>query len=284
MKKITAVLLTVCILLCFAACGRNTNNDPGPAGQKTEQNAAQVTGQSSGQPAEQGGAQPAEPGNSAAPAGEEQNNGGEAAEPRSESATSADQNGTEETSAGAGASEQSRKTDDGPVRYNNYIGYAAGTYEVVDTSSVNVRSSTDTSKDDNIVGKAYRGEQYEVSGFNGDWARITLSDGRSGWVYMGYMQQVGADQNGSSGSPDRYNKNYNDYSSGTYEVVNTDSVNVRSSIDTSNDGNIIGKAYKGEQYEISTFNGEWAKITLSDGKQGWAYMGYLELVGAGSGE
>ena len=51
-----------------------------------------------------------------------------------------------------------------------------------------------------------------------------------------------------------------------------------------NDGNIIGKAYKGEQYEISTFNGEWAKITLSDGKQGWAYMGYLELVGAGSGE
>ncbi len=98
-----------------------------------------------------------------------------------------------------GASGQAQGSDDDNGDYDNYNEYSAGTYEVVDTAAVNVRSAPDTSDDDNIIGKAYRGEQYELSTFDGEWARITLSDGQRGWVYMGYMEYVGADSGSSGG-------------------------------------------------------------------------------------
>ncbi len=98
-----------------------------------------------------------------------------------------------------GASGQAQAGDDDTGDYNNYNEYPAGTYEVVDTPAVNVRSAADTSDDGNIIGKAYRGEQYDLSSFDGEWARITLSDGQRGWVYMGYMEYVGSDSGSSGG-------------------------------------------------------------------------------------
>ena len=92
-----------------------------------------------------------------------------------------------------GANGGAQQADADAGDHENSMGYRSGTYEVVDAYSVNVRSAPDSSDDDNIVGTAHEGEQYSVNVFDGMWANITLDDGTSGWIYMGYMDLVGDD-------------------------------------------------------------------------------------------
>lgn len=69
-----------------------------------------------------------------------------------------------------------------------------GTYKVT-ASSLNVRSSTDSSSDANIVGVLQSGAITTVNELSGDWGKVTLADGTEGWTAIAgsYGDYIGID-------------------------------------------------------------------------------------------
>jgi uncharacterized protein YgiM (DUF1202 family) len=66
---------------------------------------------------------------------------------------------------------------------------ATGTVRV-NVSTLNIRRDPSTSSD--IVGHARRGERLTVAGDSGDWLRIKLNDGSTGWVASQLVVREGA--------------------------------------------------------------------------------------------
>ncbi len=69
-----------------------------------------------------------------------------------------------------------------------------GTYKVT-ASSLNVRSSTDSSSTTNIVGELPRGSIATVTELSGEWGKVTLADGTEGWTSIAgsYGDYIGID-------------------------------------------------------------------------------------------
>ncbi len=100
------------------------------------------------------------------------------------------------------------------LSYNRLLGYGIPNYETtpgataskvgtykITASSLNVRSSTDTSSDANIVGELKNGELVYVSELNGNWGKVKLADGTFGWASVGdYGDYIGVDILGGTGS------------------------------------------------------------------------------------
>jgi len=66
---------------------------------------------------------------------------------------------------------------------------AIGTVRV-NVSTLNIRGEASTSA--SIIGHARRGERLTVIGDSGDWLRVTLNDGASGWVSSELVVREGA--------------------------------------------------------------------------------------------
>lgn len=64
---------------------------------------------------------------------------------------------------------------------------------------------------------------------------------------------------------------------GTNLTVNTESTNLNIRETASTEGNIVGKAAKGELVTlVEQTNGEWWLVRTKDGEQGYAYSRYLQ--------
>ncbi|AQX08179.1 SH3 domain-containing protein [Elizabethkingia sp. HX WHF] len=64
---------------------------------------------------------------------------------------------------------------------------------------------------------------------------------------------------------------------GTNLTVNTESTNLNIRETPSTEGNIVGKAAKGELVTlVEQTNGEWWLVRTKDGEQGYAYSRYLQ--------
>ncbi|MCR5783934.1 MAG: SH3 domain-containing protein [Clostridia bacterium] len=262
MKKLAAILLTACILLCFAACGKTGDNDRGNKAQSSENDPGQITDAVSGYPAEQTVGQ-----TNVQAVGETATVVPAAEERKTDEGATARKEEENTTAASSGAGAETTAADAGDTA-------SLGKYTVT-ASAKNIIMYQDDSAS-RILATIPYGKVITVTEISNGFARTSYKD-NTGWVSMEDITYTpdAADQTEPSGDYD----NYNEYPAGTYEVVDAPSVNIRSAPDTSDEENIVGKVYRGEQYELSVFDGEWAKITLEDRTQGWVYMGYMEFVG-----
>ncbi|WP_166511131.1 SH3 domain-containing protein [Desulfallas thermosapovorans] len=157
-------------------------------------------------------------------------------------------------------------------------------YAVVKSNSVNVRNGPGTSH--KVLNRVNTGTKLPVLKVSGDWLKVQLPDGGTGWI-AGWLvqvqqsaeQQAASQQTPAKGQSNNQTSGPSENQTGIAKVkqatVTGDIVNVRSGPGTSND--IVAKVNKGSKYTVDEVNGQWLKINLTDGKSGWI-AGWLASV------
>ncbi|HWI54911.1 MAG TPA: N-acetylmuramoyl-L-alanine amidase, partial [Desulfobacteria bacterium] len=158
----------------------------------------------------------------------------------------------------------------------------------VNTASVNVRSGPGTTY--GKIGSVKKGMKLEIKEQKNGWYKVKVWK-MDGWVRNDFVSTKGkvpvsqetSDTDNGSGSGDPSSGDSgtdpgNDIVTGKYLVIKESKVNVRSGAGT--DFPIVAKVSASEKYEVVQRKGEWYKITISEGKQGWVAGWVTELVDA----
>lgn len=120
---------------------------------------------------------------------------------------------------------------------------------IVDVSGyINLRNAPDSIDMTNIIGKLSGGAACEILKQEGDWAYIR-SGGIEGYVYAQYLK-TGEEA-----------KQLAEASIGERAVIETDVLNIRTAPELDAQ-NVVGKARKGERYELIEQDGDWAKVKV----------------------
>jgi N-acetylmuramoyl-L-alanine amidase len=151
---------------------------------------------------------------------------------------------------------------------------SSGQIAVVSGSSVNIRSGPDTSY--GIIAQAGLGDRLPVLDKSGDWYKISLSSGASGWV-AGWLVAVGTPiaQTSTPVNPTTPSANGGSADSGKVAVVTGSIVNVRNGPGTTNA--VIGQVSQGERLPFLEQSGDWRRVKLSNGSTGWV-AGWLVSI------
>ncbi|HBX23516.1 MAG TPA: N-acetylmuramoyl-L-alanine amidase [Desulfotomaculum sp.] len=140
-------------------------------------------------------------------------------------------------------------------------------------SAVNVRSGPGTSY--GSVTSVSKGSKYTVTEASGQWLKIKLSDGKQGWIagWLAAVNEVNV-ANPPSGGTTVVQQPQVD-TKVKQATITASAVNVRSGPGTSYGS--VTSVSKGAKYTVTEVSGQWLKIKLSDGKQGWI-AGWLAAV------
>ncbi len=139
---------------------------------------------------------------------------------------------------------------------------------VIKTGVLNVRGGPGTGNAK--VGTVHSGNKLQVLDSSGDWYKVKLPSGSSGWV-AGWLVEVETTQapEKGTGQPSQNTENENK------KAVVKGTLNVRSGPGTSN--NIVARAESGDKLPIIESSGGWCKVQLPGGKTGWV-AGWLVEV------
>jgi N-acetylmuramoyl-L-alanine amidase len=137
--------------------------------------------------------------------------------------------------------------------------FAAGETAVVNADTLNVRGGPGTSYD--VIQQNVNGDRLPVLDKSGDWVKVKLASGASGWV-AGWL--VAVEQ--PSPAPASFLPSAGQSSGGT-AVVSGSSVNVRGGPGTGYD--VMAQANQGDRLTVLDKSGDWVKIKLSSGSAGW---------------
>ncbi len=156
---------------------------------------------------------------------------------------------------------------------------SSGQIAVVSGSSVNIRSGPDTSY--GIITQAGLGERLPVLDKSGDWYKISLSSGASGWV-AGWLVAVGTPivQTSTPVNSTTPSTNGGSAGSGKVAVVTGSIVNVRNGPGTTNA--VVGQVSQGNSLPFLEQSGDWYRVKLSNGSTGWVagWLASLQSVPA----
>lgn len=130
----------------------------------------------------------------------------------------------------------------------------------VTASKLNVRSGPSTGY--SVIHALWNGNQVKVIGNSGNWYKIQLSDGRTGWVSRTYLK---TNQTVSPSQTEKLN---------TTGTVTADKLNVRSGPSTGY--SVIHALWNGNRVKIIGQSGAWYNIRLSDGRTGWVSKNYMK--------
>ncbi|KIL46103.1 SH3 domain-containing protein [Jeotgalibacillus campisalis] len=100
------------------------------------------------------------------------------------------------------------------------------------------------------------GESYSIEEVSGEWYKISLSSGESGWIASWYTEPGGTVPSADSSSEE-----------GSQLTVLYNGSNVRSMPSVQSE--VVARVYSGEQFKAVAQNGEWHEIELSDGTTGF---------------
>jgi len=128
--------------------------------------------------------------------------------------------------------------------------YAAASEAVVDASILNVRSGPGTGY--SVSGTVKKGECLPVLEQQGDWYKVRLAGGKTGWV-AGWLVKIKQSPVTSSSSKQA--------------VVKTGVLNVRGGPGTGYA--VVGTVHNGDRLQVLGSSGDWYKIKLPDGGTGW---------------
>ncbi|SFF99373.1 N-acetylmuramoyl-L-alanine amidase [Desulfotomaculum arcticum] len=137
-------------------------------------------------------------------------------------------------------------------------------------SNVNVREGPGTSY--KAVAKVNSGEKYNVAAVNGQWLKISLPGGKSGWIagWLASVTNITAEQPSStpqqpSQSPSQQQQPPQGDS--MLAVVNGSNVNVRGGPGTTH--GVISQVSRGQKLGVIESTGDWYKVKLDGGVVGW---------------
>ncbi len=130
------------------------------------------------------------------------------------------------------------------------------------TDAVRIRSSADDSDTSNVIAKAAKGDTYTKIGEEDNWTKIRYKDTEA-YVSSDYVEEVeSSSDGGSEGTGEGGETGTTAAASGSI-TVNDSGVRVRSSPDTSSDGNIIGRADSGATYNLTGESDGWYQIDFN---------------------
>jgi len=142
-------------------------------------------------------------------------------------------------------------------------------------SAVNVRSGPGTTY--SSVTTVSKGAKYTVTEVNGQWLKIKLPDGKQGWI-AGWLATV-SETNAANPAPPGGTTVAQQPQAATQKVkqatITGSAINVRSGPGTTYSS--VTTVSKDAKYTVTEVNGQWLKIKLPDGKQGWI-AGWLAAV------
>ncbi|MDR9503679.1 SH3 domain-containing protein [Brevibacillus agri] len=131
----------------------------------------------------------------------------------------------------------------------------------VQTDGLNLRSESNTSSA--ILATLPIGSKLKVLEKQGDWYRVQTSAGKTGWVAGWLVTVSGA----NTPTP-----------SGPYVTIINANTNVRSGPGTEH--SVLRQVQTGEKYSIENREGDWFKVTLSDGTTGYVAGWLVAASGA----
>jgi N-acetylmuramoyl-L-alanine amidase len=139
----------------------------------------------------------------------------------------------------------------------------------ITASRLNVRAGPSTSY--SIVAKVNQGEKYTVIDSNGQWLKISLPGGQSGWI-AGWFAKVNEiavtpPTDTTTGSQSPAQKQQVATAKLKQATITASRLNVRAGPNTSY--STVAKVNQGEKYTVIDSNGQWLKISLPGGQSGW---------------
>lgn len=156
--------------------------------------------------------------------------------------------------------------------YDQYMVNAAGNH-IVTASALNVRSGAGKSYP--VISRLRRGDRVHVDAIQGDFCRITSSDGAVGYVARQYLDPVSDSATATprpTGAP----------TSAVYPVyaVTASLLNVRTG--PAANASLLCKLQNGTRVsKISDVDQNWMQVRLSDGRYGYVMSRYMTRVSSG---
>jgi exopolysaccharide biosynthesis protein/SH3-like domain-containing protein len=139
---------------------------------------------------------------------------------------------------------------------------------LVNASALYIRSKPDT--ESSPIAKLPKGTELTVLSQNGDWYKVRLANGEEGYAFAIYLTlQGGGSVLGPLVQPE--------ISTG---LVNASALYIRSEPDT--ESSPIAKLPKGTELTVLSQNGDWCKVRLANGEEGYAFAIYLTLQSGGN--
>lgn len=136
-----------------------------------------------------------------------------------------------------------------------------GKIGIVTASSLNVRDSGSLSG--KVIGSLKKGNKVTIEEEVNNWSRITLSNGKKGWIASWYLD-IQLDK--TTETPNKEKEAVKILYNGT---------NIRSGASTSH--SVIARANEGDSFSLVAKEGDWYKINLSGNKIGFV-AGWLVSV------
>lgn len=142
--------------------------------------------------------------------------------------------------------------------------------------AVNLRSGPGTSHDK--VATVVQGQTVYITETEGDWCKVTVHGGNSGWIAKWLVKQAD-----DTSSPKNAEEASSRVQPGRFKTmpgwVSEETINVRSGPDTNKD--VKFSLERGTKVTVTELDGHWAKIKTSDGKVGWAAGWVISFVPPG---
>jgi len=142
---------------------------------------------------------------------------------------------------------------------------------VVTTDILNVREGPGTGNA--IVGALHNGDKLPVLDSSGDWYKVRMPGGSTGWIAswlidVNNVSTTGGQQGQSQQSQQSQNQQGpSGNSTGKEVVVKTGILNVRGGPGTSN--GIVARVNQGVKLPLLESSNDWCKVKLPDGGTGW---------------
>ena len=134
-----------------------------------------------------------------------------------------------------------------------------GTAARIDGSYVNIRSGPGTGNA--IITQGSSGSVFPILGSSGDWYKVSLSSGGSGWI-AGWLVTVVASP---AQTPSRMV--VDSPAASRNAVVTGSTVNVRGGPGTTN--SVINQVAQGDSLPVLEQSGDWFRVKLQNGSTGW---------------
>lgn len=142
---------------------------------------------------------------------------------------------------------------------------------VTQGSPLNVR--TDKSTEAKVVGKVAKGSKIRILGKEGEWYKVQLKNGKTGYASSQFIQPGATNQETAGAATESGKGNLGKGDSGTV-VTKGSPLNIRSG--KSQSAEVVTKAAKGSKVQILEDAGEWYKIELEDGTTGYAKREFIK--------
>jgi uncharacterized protein YgiM (DUF1202 family) len=155
-----------------------------------------------------------------------------------------------------------------PSRAIRRIPPSSGTTTVVTVTwtSANIRSGAENEFP--VLMTVNKGDKLTVIGERGEWFNVRLEDGKEGWINSrAVKRQEYAPEKPITSAPTTF-------SSGTTKILTWDFSAVKSA--PGNNYSSIATVRKGDKLTIMEQSGEWVRVRLENGQEGWIRSEVLE--------